>query len=43
LLAIDRPTLIEFVKSEPAMAMQMMRSVAARIRYMNDLLASSAV
>ena len=39
LLAIDRAELIEFVKSEPAMGMQMMRSVATRIRYMNDLLA----
>ena len=41
LLAIDRAELIEFVKSEPAMGMQMMRSVAARIRYMNDLLAQT--
>ncbi|MEO8103452.1 MAG: cyclic nucleotide-binding domain-containing protein [Betaproteobacteria bacterium] len=39
LLAIDRDTLIKLVKAEPAVGMQMMRAVAARIRYMNELLA----
>ena len=39
LLAIDREALIKLVKSDPAVGMQMMRAVVARIRYMNGLLA----
>jgi CRP-like cAMP-binding protein len=39
LLAIDRESLIKLVKSDPAIGMQMMRAVTARIRYMNALLA----
>ncbi len=39
LLAVDRETLIVMVKSDPAVGMQMMRAVAGRIRYMNELLA----
>jgi len=39
LLAIDREALIKLVQSDPGVGMQMMRAVAARIRYMNGLLA----
>jgi CRP/FNR family transcriptional regulator, cyclic AMP receptor protein len=38
LLAINRDTLIALVKSEPAVGMTMLRSVAARLRHMNALL-----
>ncbi len=39
LLTIDRDALIMLLKLDPAVGMQMMRSVAGRIRYMNELLA----
>ena len=38
LLAINRDALIALVKSEPAVGMTMLRSVAARLRHMNALL-----
>ena len=38
LLAVDRESLINMVKTDPAVGMQMMRAVAGRIRYMNGLL-----
>lgn len=38
LLTVDRESLIKLVKSDPAIGMSMMRAVAARIRYMNDIL-----
>ena len=38
LLAINRAGLIALVKDEPAVALTMLRSVAARLRYMNALL-----
>ena len=37
LLAINRDALIKLVKSDPEIAMAMMRSVASRLRYMNSL------
>lgn len=37
LLSINREALIALVKSDPAIGMAMMRSVAARVRYMNGL------
>lgn len=37
LLSLNRESLIELVKSDPAVGMAMMRSVAARLRYMNSL------
>jgi CRP-like cAMP-binding protein len=39
LLSINRDTLSALVKSDPAIGMAMMRSVAARVRYMNSLFA----
>jgi CRP-like cAMP-binding protein len=39
LLAIDRPSVIEAVKQQPAFAMAMLRAVADRLRYMNSQLA----
>jgi CRP/FNR family cyclic AMP-dependent transcriptional regulator len=39
LLAIDREAMMKLVRSDPAVGLQMMRSVVARIRYMNALLA----
>jgi CRP/FNR family transcriptional regulator, cyclic AMP receptor protein len=39
LLAIDRAAMMKLVRSDPAVGLQMMRSVVARIRYMNALLA----
>jgi CRP-like cAMP-binding protein len=38
LLAINRATLIALVKAEPAVGLTMLRSVAARLRHMNELL-----
>ena len=38
LLAINRASLITLVKAEPAVGLTMLRSVAARLRYMNSLL-----
>ena len=38
LLAINRATLVALVKAEPAVGLTMLRSVAARLRYMNALL-----
>ena len=37
LLSVNRDALISMVKSDPALGMAMMRSVAARLRYMNSL------
>jgi CRP-like cAMP-binding protein len=37
LLSLNRDGLIELVKTEPAIGMAMMRSVASRLRYMNSL------
>ena len=37
LLSLNRDGLIELVKSDPAIGMAMMRSVASRLRYMNSL------
>ena len=37
LLSLNREGLIELVKSDPAIGMAMMRSVASRLRYMNSL------
>lgn len=39
LLAIDRPSLLEAVRKEPAFAMAMLRGIADRLRHMNSLLA----
>ncbi len=39
LLAIDRPTLLDAVKREPAFAMAMLRGIAERLRHMKSLLA----
>jgi CRP-like cAMP-binding protein len=39
LLAIDRASLLEAVKKEPAFAMAMLRGIADRLRHMNSLLA----
>jgi CRP/FNR family transcriptional regulator, cyclic AMP receptor protein len=39
LLAVDRASLLEALKSQPAFAMAMMRAVAERIRHMNEQLA----
>ena len=38
LLAVDRASLLEALKSQPAFAMAMMRAVSERIRHMNALL-----
>jgi CRP-like cAMP-binding protein len=38
LLALDRKALVRLVESDPSIGMAMMRAVAARIRYMNELL-----
>lgn len=38
LLAIDRPSLLEAVRKEPAFAMAMLRGIAERLRHMNTLL-----
>lgn len=38
LLAIDRPSLLEAVRKEPAFAMAMLRGIADRLRHMNSLL-----
>ncbi|HEX4859165.1 MAG TPA: cyclic nucleotide-binding domain-containing protein [Usitatibacteraceae bacterium] len=38
LLAFDRDALINLVKADPSIGMAMMRSVASRVRYMNELL-----
>ena len=35
LLAVDRPSLMEAVKAQPAFAMAMLRAVVARLRHMN--------
>ena len=39
LLAIDRPSLLDAVRKEPAFAMAMLRGIADRLRHMNSLLA----
>lgn len=39
LLAFDRKALVRLVESDPSIGMAMMRAVASRIRYMNQLLA----
>jgi CRP-like cAMP-binding protein len=39
LLAVDRASLMEAVKSQPAFAMAMLRAVVERLRHMNSLLA----
>jgi CRP/FNR family cyclic AMP-dependent transcriptional regulator len=38
LLTVDRPSLIEAVKAQPAFAMAMLRAVVERLRYMNSQL-----
>lgn len=38
LLAIDRPSLLEAVRKEPAFAMAMLRGIADRLRHMNALM-----
>ncbi|HUL96914.1 MAG TPA: cyclic nucleotide-binding domain-containing protein [Usitatibacter sp.] len=38
LLAVDRPSLLAAVKSQPAFAMAMLKAVVERLRYMNSLL-----
>jgi CRP-like cAMP-binding protein len=38
LLALDRKALVRLVESDPSIGMAMMRAVASRIRYMNQLL-----
>jgi len=38
LLAIDRPSLMEAVRKEPAFAMAMLKGIAERLRHMNMLL-----
>ena len=38
LLAVDRPSLLEAVKSQPAFAMAMLKAVVERLRFMNSLL-----
>ncbi|MCA3041341.1 MAG: cyclic nucleotide-binding domain-containing protein, partial [Rhodocyclaceae bacterium] len=38
LLAVNRKALIDIVKTKPAIGMAMIRSVAARLRYMNAML-----
>jgi CRP-like cAMP-binding protein len=38
LLAIDRPSLLEALKSQPAFAMAMLRAIADRLRFMNSQL-----
>jgi CRP-like cAMP-binding protein len=35
LLAVDRPSLLEAVKAQPAFAMAMLRAVVERLRHMN--------
>jgi CRP-like cAMP-binding protein len=35
LLAIDKATLMELVKKQPAFAMALLRGIAARLRFMN--------
>jgi CRP-like cAMP-binding protein len=39
LLAIDRPSLMEAVRKEPAFAMAMLRGIADRLSHMNSLVA----
>ncbi|HEX4331220.1 MAG TPA: cyclic nucleotide-binding domain-containing protein [Usitatibacter sp.] len=38
LLAVDRPSLLEAVKGQPAFAMTMLKAVVERLRHMNSLL-----
>ena len=38
LLAIDRPSLVDAVRKQPAIAMAMLRAIAERLRHMNALL-----
>jgi CRP-like cAMP-binding protein len=38
LLAVDRASLIEVVKKQPAIAMALLRGVADRLRHMNEKL-----
>ena len=38
LIAIDRASLVEVVKKEPAFAMAMLKGIAERLRHMNSLL-----
>jgi CRP-like cAMP-binding protein len=38
LLAIDRPSLLEALKQQPAFAMAMLRAIADRLRFMNSQL-----
>jgi CRP/FNR family transcriptional regulator, cyclic AMP receptor protein len=42
LLAIDRATLVELVKKQPAFAMALLRGIAERLRFMNSQLMASA-
>ena len=39
LLAINRPAMLALVKAQPAFALALLRSVAGRLRHMNELLA----
>jgi CRP/FNR family transcriptional regulator, cyclic AMP receptor protein len=40
LVAIDRATLVELVKKQPAFAMALLRGIADRLRFMNTQLMS---